>query len=202
MISQENYTVEEYNTMQDSCVWQMNLASMSYINSDNIKITNAKLNIISTAQLKNGVKMFNIIKKKIIKNRDNDDILFEYVLDEMETGLIIKASWAKALAYSEGNHEKAESLYMQYRVQQIKDIFTKMHFQYNDLKREILFSKIKSLFDKSETDKTIEIKRSIYIDEDGDEIKKTYTKMDVFFNPKAYTEDEKKEILGNEYYES
>jgi len=41
-----------------------------------------------------------------------------------------------------------------------------------------------------------------YIPNDEDVVKKTYTKLDVFFYPNNYTEEEKKEILGDEYEET
>lgn len=60
--------------------------------------------------------MFNFIKKAAISNRANETILYEYVLDELESGYKVRGLWAKALAISEGNENKATSLYMQYRV--------------------------------------------------------------------------------------
>lgn len=144
--------------------------------------------------------MFDFVKKKIIENRDNDDLLFEYVLEEMEDDVIVKSSWAKALAYSEGNENKAKSLYMQYRVQSIKDIFTKLRISYNDLEKAVLLEKIKSLFNKSEEQESHINVEVVEEDEDKEEEHiKTYTKLDVFFYTKCYTEEEKKDILGDEY---
>lgn len=148
--------------------------------------------------------MFDFIKKKMIENRDRDDILFEYVMEEMNDGIIISASWAKAIAYSEGDEKKTKSLYMQYRVQAIKDMLTKFSIVYNELEKELLFSKIKSLFSKPEPEvsNSKEPKASMIDTDDDDDdasIKKTFTKLDVFFYPTRYTEVEKKEILGDEY---
>jgi hypothetical protein len=145
--------------------------------------------------------MFNFIKKKMIETRDQDDMLFEYVMEEMEDNVIIKSSWAKAIAYSEGDENKAKSLYMQYRVQAIKDMLTKFNIAYNEIERESLFNKIKSLFSKPEVSNVKEPKVSILDTDDDDytDIEKTYTKLDVFFYPNSYTEEEKKEILGDEY---
>lgn len=144
--------------------------------------------------------MFNFIKKKIIETRDKDDMLFEYVMEEMEDDVIIKSSWAKAIAYSEGDENKAKSLYMQYRVQAIKDMLTKFNIAHNEIEREPLFNKIKSLFSKPEVSNVKESKVSkLDTDDDYTDIEKTYTKLDVFFNPSRYTEAEKKDILGDEY---
>ncbi len=145
--------------------------------------------------------MFDFIKKKMIETRDQDDILFEYVFTEMEDDVIIKSSWAKAIAYSEGDEKKAKSLYMQYRVQAIKDMLSKFSIAYNELERELLFNKIKSLFSKPEVSNAKEpnIGISGTNDDDYTDIEKTYTKLDVFFYPARYTETEKKDILGDEY---
>ena len=147
------------------------------------------------------VEMFDFIKKKMIETRDQDDILFEYVFTEMEDDIIIKSSWAKTIAYSEGDEKKAKSLYMQYRVQAIKDMLTKFSIAYNELEREFLFSKIKVLFSKPEVSNVKEPTVSIADTDDDDytDIEKTYTKLDVFFYPARYTETEKKDILGDEY---
>ena len=99
--------------------------------------------------------MFNFARKKIIEKRENDDLLYEYVLTELESEIIIKSLWAKAIALAEGNEKKIEPLYMQYRVQNIKDQFTKLNIAYNDIKKEVLFNKIKSIF--SEKTKDLEI---------------------------------------------
>ena len=90
--------------------------------------------------------MFNFIRKTIIENRENDDVLYEYVLSELENEIIIKSLWAKAIAKAEGNDKKIEPLYMQYRVQNIKDQFSKLNIAYSDMKKEVLFNKIKSIF--------------------------------------------------------
>ena len=90
--------------------------------------------------------LFNFAKKIIIENRENDDLLYEYVLTEIENEIIIKSLWAKAIAMAEGNEKKVEPLYMQYRVQNIKDQFTKLNIAYSDMKKEVLFNQIKSIF--------------------------------------------------------
>ena len=90
--------------------------------------------------------MLNIIKKAGIINRANDEILYEYVLDEMEQGVRIKGLWAKALAHSDGLEAKAKSMYMQYRVQSIKDQFDALKIAYDEMSRKRLFDYIKNGF--------------------------------------------------------
>lgn len=83
--------------------------------------------------------MFNMFKKAAIANRVEETILYECVMDELEQGMKIKGLWGKALANSEGSTAKAESLYLQYRVQDIKDIFTSMKIAYDEMsKSEVL----------------------------------------------------------------
>ncbi len=89
--------------------------------------------------------MFNFIKKKAIENRVQDEILFEYVLEEMESGIKIKGLHAKAIAYSDGNDSKAVSLYMKYRVQSIKDYFTTLKMTYEKMTKEEVYNYIRSI---------------------------------------------------------
>ncbi len=65
--------------------------------------------------------MFNFIRKTIIENRENDDVLYEYVLSELENEIIIKSLWAKAIAKAEGNDKKIEPLYsnIEYKILKI-----------------------------------------------------------------------------------
>ena len=84
--------------------------------------------------------MFNKFRKIAITNRLEDQILYEYVLDELEDGIKVKGLWAKAYANSEGNSDKVEPLYMQYRAQSIKDIFTAMKIAYQELSKDKIIS--------------------------------------------------------------
>ncbi len=88
--------------------------------------------------------MFDYFKKIVISNRTNDEFLYEFVLNEMETGVIIKGLWGKALANSEGNDANAKSIYMKYRVQAIKDVFTSREIAYNELTKPKLFQYIQN----------------------------------------------------------
>jgi len=86
--------------------------------------------------------MFDYFKKIAISNRADDELLYEYVLNEMESGIIIKGLWGKSLANSDGNEANAKSIYMKYRVQSIKDIFTAREIAYNELSKPKLFQYI------------------------------------------------------------
>lgn len=80
-------------------------------------------------------------------NNVSDELLYEFVMDEMgQESELIKGLWAKALAHSEGNDSKAKSLYMQYRVQAIKDQLSTLEIGLGDLSKEELFESIKSGF--------------------------------------------------------
>ena len=88
--------------------------------------------------------MFNFIKKKLIDNRIQDELLFEYVMEEMESGTVIKGLYAKAIAYSNGDKAKIDSLYMQYRVQSILDYFSTIKINHEELSKNKLFDYIKN----------------------------------------------------------
>lgn len=77
--------------------------------------------------------MFNMFKKAAISNRAEETILYECVMDELEEGIKIRGLWGKALAKSDGDMSKAESLYMKYRVQDIKDFLTAMKIAYDEM---------------------------------------------------------------------
>lgn len=86
--------------------------------------------------------MFDYFKKIAISNRANDELLYEYVLDEVENGVLVKGLWGKALANSNGDDANAKSIYMKYRVQSIKDIFSAREIAYNELTKPKLFQYI------------------------------------------------------------
>ncbi len=77
-------------------------------------------------------------------------MLYEYVMEELENNIKIKGLWAKAYANSEGNIDKIEPLYVQYRVQSIKDIFISIEISYNEMSRQKLFDFIKNGFKYNE----------------------------------------------------
>ena len=90
--------------------------------------------------------MFNYFKKIAITNRANDEILYEYVMNELENNFKVKGLWAKAYANASGDDNKIEPLYMQFRVQSIKDEFTAIDIAYDELSRKQLFEFIKNGF--------------------------------------------------------
>jgi len=106
--------------------------------------------------------MFSYFKQKAIDSRANDDILYEYVLEEIESGTIIKGTWAKALANSDGDNNKANSIYMKYRVQTIKDAFSILEIEYNKINRQNLFSYISNkLFNEIEENNLKSIQKDL-----------------------------------------
>jgi hypothetical protein len=129
--------------------------------------------------------MFDSIKKALIQNREDDALLYEYVLTEIENEVILKGLWAKAMALSEGNDNKIRPLYMQYRVQSIKDEFTKLNIAYKEMTRDPLFKKITAVFAEPVAVKAPEVIVStpkITIVEKSEPSKKPMTEMDSFFN--------------------
>lgn len=111
--------------------------------------------------------MFNRFKKAAIEYRTEENILYEYVLDELEEGTKIKGIWGRALANSDGDVNKANSLYLKYRVQEIKDILNSMKIAYEEAsKRDINLAVTKrvmsgeDLIDEN-TEKTKNTKKNI-----------------------------------------
>lgn len=93
--------------------------------------------------------MFDTIKKNF--QQENDDLLYEYVMEEMESKEPLKGLWAKAIAHSEGNNDKAKSLYIQYRVQAVKDECKSAGVSFSKLSKEELSQTIQNGFAKVET---------------------------------------------------
>jgi hypothetical protein len=120
--------------------------------------------------------MFDSIKKAIIQNREDDALLYEYVLTEIENSVILKGLWAKAMALSEGNDNKIQPLYMQYRVQSIKDEFTKLNIAYKEMSKDPLFRKISSIYAEPTPIKSSQVK----IEEKVIPVKKTMSDIDNF----------------------
>ena len=65
--------------------------------------------------------MFGKLKLASAAKRLEEEKLYEAVVQELEKGLRRDGLWAKALANSNGNEEKVKALYIQYRIQSIKD---------------------------------------------------------------------------------
>jgi len=109
--------------------------------------------------------MFNYFKKIAITNRANDEILYEYVMAELESDFKVKGLWAKAYANANGDDNKIEPLYMQLRVQAIKDIFTSIDIAYDELSKKQLFEFIKNGFKNSNGNTIVDRKKNIVIKE-------------------------------------
>lgn len=110
--------------------------------------------------------MFNFIKKSVIANRVEEAILYECVLDELEDGYKVRGLWGKALAMSEGDENKATSLYMQYRVQNIKDFFISLKITYEELSKTQIKNKLINL-NKNNVLKTKDLDNSNNLELDG-----------------------------------
>lgn len=59
--------------------------------------------------------------KKVAEHRRNEEKIYAAVLNEMQQGIRREGLWAKAIAKSEGNENKATSLYLEYRAQSLAD---------------------------------------------------------------------------------
>ena len=67
------------------------------------------------------MKIFDKVKKTTITSRRLEEELYGIALDEVENNKIRKGLYAKALAKSDGNSEKADGIYLRLRVQSIMD---------------------------------------------------------------------------------
>lgn len=65
--------------------------------------------------------MFDKLRRASAASRLIEEQLYEQVVNELANGKRRNGLWAKALANSEGIEDKAKALYIQYRVQSIKD---------------------------------------------------------------------------------
>lgn len=61
------------------------------------------------------------LQKRTIKIRATDEQVYALVLKEIESGKRSDGLWAKAMADSNGNSDKAKSIYIKYRAVAIKD---------------------------------------------------------------------------------
>ncbi len=67
------------------------------------------------------ISLFERLKLASAAKRLLEEKLYEKVVEELATGHKRNGLWAKAIANSNGVEEKAKALYIQYRVQSIKD---------------------------------------------------------------------------------
>ena len=61
------------------------------------------------------------IETTLSESRLAEELLYKHVLEEMDAGIIRDGLFAKALANSSGDEDKARSLYMKYRVRSVQD---------------------------------------------------------------------------------
>lgn len=55
------------------------------------------------------------------KERKLEEYFFNIVAQELKNGIKHDATWAKAIAFAQGNSEKAESSYIKYRIESLQD---------------------------------------------------------------------------------
>ena len=77
--------------------------------------------------------LFESIKKRSAAVRIIEEQLYEQVVNELAVGQRRNGLWAKAIANSNGQDKKAMALYIQYRVQSLKDEYELLHGE-NDAK--------------------------------------------------------------------
>lgn len=65
--------------------------------------------------------LFESLKKQSAQARVDEENLYKMVFEEYDKGIIRHGLWAKAVARSNGQPEKAKSLYIEFRVQALKD---------------------------------------------------------------------------------
>jgi hypothetical protein len=66
-------------------------------------------------------RLKNKLENTFSESRLEEELIYKHILMEMESGVIREGLYAKALANSPGDEDKAKSLYMKYRVRSIKD---------------------------------------------------------------------------------
>lgn len=73
------------------------------------------------AQERNNMSFWKKVKRSAIADRLVEEKLYEQALHEFELGVRRDGLWAKAFRKSNGDEQKANALYLEYRVQSIKD---------------------------------------------------------------------------------
>ena len=71
--------------------------------------------------------LFESLRKRSAAARIIEEQLYEQVVNELASGKRRNGLWAKAIASSNGQDEKAKALYIQYRVQSLKDEYELLH---------------------------------------------------------------------------
>ncbi len=123
----------------------------------------------------------------------NDALIYEYVLDEVESEQYVKSLWAKAMAHSDGSPDKTKALYMQYRVNALKEEFELLGIDYSALGLEELTNLIGNLLLNSAW-REIKINEKITLDQD----QKLQEKLELQQQEKNAEEQAKQEVLEKE----
>lgn len=79
------------------------------------------LNANIGAFYRKGNFVFEKFKRLSAASRKLEELLYEQVIIELSAGHRRDGLWGKAIAKSEGSNERAKSLYIQYRVQALRD---------------------------------------------------------------------------------
>lgn len=138
------------------------------------------------------------IKKRAIYSRLQDELLYGYVLEEIEAGQMLKGLWGKSIANSQGDDKKVQPLYMKYRVQSIKDTFAAAQITYNDLQKSTLYEYIDSLAGEENNRSGEQVRKAAQeIREKREEQKTKDLKID-----NIESEQEKEKKLQKEKFES
>jgi uncharacterized protein (TIGR02145 family) len=90
--------------------------------------------------------MFENEKKSKNSSKTDEDLLYEFVLNEMEFGSPRKGLLTKAVLESEGDDDKAKSLYLQYRVEGIQKDIERLQIDTKNIPKEKLFILIENDF--------------------------------------------------------
>ena len=61
------------------------------------------------------------VETTLADSRLEEELIYKHILEEMDSGVIRDGLYAKAMANSNGDEAKANSLYMKYRLQSVKD---------------------------------------------------------------------------------
>lgn len=91
----------------------------------------------------------------------NEDLIYEYVLEEMEFGTPNKGLLTKAVLESDGSDDKAKALYLKYRVEAIEHKIKTLKIDIRKYSKEQLFSFIKNDFKNYKND--LFFKRMVFL---------------------------------------
>jgi hypothetical protein len=65
------------------------------------------------------MKLLDRFRSKFTESQLKEEKIYEMVLNEINQGIRREGVWAKAIAKSEGNENKAKSLYIEFRAQSL-----------------------------------------------------------------------------------